>query len=112
VCVWGVIWVSTGVHGCQVHLFVQSPVQNPTHNHLQPTATYPPTQPPPTNRPRPTAPNQPPQPPPLPKVFRPPFDEFEIQLVEVPPGESVAVPTNPGPLLLLVQKGAAEAGGG
>lgn len=48
------------------------------------------------------------------KVFRPPFDEFEIQLVEVPAGETVSVPTNPGPLLLLVQGGggAAVATGG
>ncbi|GBF93210.1 hypothetical protein Rsub_05942, partial [Raphidocelis subcapitata] len=43
------------------------------------------------------------------QVFRPPFEEFEIQQVEVPAGESVRVPTNPGPLLLLVQSGAGSA---
>lgn len=48
------------------------------------------------------------------KVYRPPFDEFEIQLVEVPAGETVAPPANAGPLLLLVQRGAgaAKAAGG
>jgi len=40
------------------------------------------------------------------KAFRPPFEEFEIQLVTIPPGEAVAVPVNPGPLILLVQQGA------
>lgn len=40
------------------------------------------------------------------KVYRPPFEEFEIQRIEVPAGESVNVPTNPGPLLLLVHAGA------
>ncbi|KAF6259281.1 RmlC-like cupin domain-containing protein [Scenedesmus sp. NREL 46B-D3] len=43
------------------------------------------------------------------KAYRPPFDEFEIQHIEVPAGESVAVPTNPGPLLLLVHAGAGAA---
>ncbi|KIY91598.1 hypothetical protein MNEG_16367 [Monoraphidium neglectum] len=42
-------------------------------------------------------------------VFRPPFEEFEIQLVEVPAGETVPAPTNPGPLLLLVTRGAGSA---
>jgi len=48
------------------------------------------------------------------KVFRPPFEEFEIQLVEIPAGETVGVPVNPGPILLLVQggKGSAVAAGG
>jgi mannose-6-phosphate isomerase len=48
------------------------------------------------------------------KVFRPPFEEFEIQLVEIPAGETVSVPVNPGPILLLVQggKGSAKAAGG
>lgn len=48
-------------------------------------------------------------------MFRPPFDEFEIQRVDVPAGESVAPLPNPGPLLLLVQAGAGSAvaaGGG
>lgn len=47
-------------------------------------------------------------------MFRLPFEEFEIHLVEVPPSESVSVPTNPGPLLALVQRGtgAAKASGG
>lgn len=40
------------------------------------------------------------------KVYRPPFEEFEIQRIEVPAGESVNIPTNPGPLLLLVHAGA------
>jgi mannose-6-phosphate isomerase len=39
-------------------------------------------------------------------VYRPPFEEFEVQLVSIPAGEAVAVPTNPGPLLLLVTGGA------
>jgi mannose-6-phosphate isomerase len=43
------------------------------------------------------------------KAYRPPFDEFEIQHIEVPAGETVAVPTNPGPMLLLVHAGAGSA---
>jgi mannose-6-phosphate isomerase len=43
------------------------------------------------------------------RVYRPPFEEFEIQIVEVPAGETVAVPANPGPLILLVQEGAGSA---
>jgi mannose-6-phosphate isomerase len=43
------------------------------------------------------------------KAYRPPFDEFEIQHIDVPAGESVAVPTNPGPLLLLVHAGSGSA---
>jgi mannose-6-phosphate isomerase class I len=39
-------------------------------------------------------------------AFRPPFEEFEIQRMEVPAGERVALPTNQGPLLLLVHAGA------
>lgn len=43
------------------------------------------------------------------KVYRPPFEEFEIQRIEVPAGELVPVPTNPGPLLLLVTAGSGSA---
>lgn len=43
------------------------------------------------------------------KVYRPPFDEFEIQRIEVPAAETVTVPTNQGPLLLLVDAGAGAA---
>ncbi|WIA28896.1 hypothetical protein OEZ86_011420 [Tetradesmus obliquus] len=43
------------------------------------------------------------------KAYRPPFDEFEIQHIEAPAGESVTVPTNHGPLLLLVHAGAGSA---
>eukprot|EP00775_Hariotina_reticulata_P009221 gene9221-9386_t len=43
------------------------------------------------------------------KVYRPPFEEFEIQRIEVPAGELVTVPTNPGPLLLLVTAGSGSA---
>lgn len=43
------------------------------------------------------------------KVYRPPFDEFEIQRIDVPAGETVELPPNPGPLLLLVHKGAGTA---
>ncbi|KAI8467236.1 MAG: mannose-6-phosphate isomerase [Monoraphidium minutum] len=43
------------------------------------------------------------------KVYRPPFEEFEIQRVDIPAGEAVPVPTNPGPLLLLVTGGAGTA---
>lgn len=48
------------------------------------------------------------------RVFRPPFDEFEIQLIEAPAGETVAPSANPGPMLLLVQRGGgtARASGG
>lgn len=39
-------------------------------------------------------------------VYRPPFDEFEIGRVDVPSGESgVGVPTNAGPVLMLVTRG-------
>lgn len=43
------------------------------------------------------------------KVYRPPFEEFEIQRMEVPSGEPVTIPTNPGPLILLVDRGAGSA---
>eukprot|EP00879_Flechtneria_rotunda_P032266 GHRR01035442.1.p1 GENE.GHRR01035442.1~~GHRR01035442.1.p1 ORF type:complete len:135 (+),score=56.13 GHRR01035442.1:93-497(+) len=43
------------------------------------------------------------------RVYRPPFEEFEIQRIEVPAGETVTVPTNPGPLLLLVHQGTGSA---
>jgi mannose-6-phosphate isomerase class I len=38
-------------------------------------------------------------------AFRPPFDEFEVQRIDVPAGEAVTIPTNRGPLLLLVHAG-------
>lgn len=43
------------------------------------------------------------------KLYRPPFDEFEVQLVEVPPSETVRMPVNQGPVLLLVQEGSGRA---
>lgn len=39
------------------------------------------------------------------RAYRPPFEEFEIQRIEVPAGETVTIPTNQGPLLLLVHAG-------
>ena len=39
------------------------------------------------------------------RVYRPPFEEFEIRLVEVPPGCSAALPVNKGPMVMLVQQG-------
>jgi hypothetical protein len=39
------------------------------------------------------------------KVFRPPYEEFEMQLIDVPSGTSVSPRPNPGPVLLLVQRG-------
>jgi len=43
------------------------------------------------------------------RAYRPPFDEFEIQSVEVPSGESVTIPANQGPMLLLVHAGSGTA---
>lgn len=43
------------------------------------------------------------------RAYRPPFDEFEIQSVEVPSGETVTIPTNQGPMLLLVHAGSGTA---
>lgn len=43
------------------------------------------------------------------QVYRPPFDEFEIQAIEVPAGQRVTIPTNQGPLLMLVQQGSGSA---
>lgn len=43
------------------------------------------------------------------RAYRPPFEEFEIQRVEVPAGETVTVPTNQGPMLLLVDAGSGTA---
>ena len=43
------------------------------------------------------------------KVFSPPFEEFEVASVSVPAGESLALPVNPGPQLLLVQGGGGSA---
>lgn len=42
-------------------------------------------------------------------VYRPPIEEFEITCVRLPPGEVATLPANPGPQLLLVQRGAATA---
>ena len=39
------------------------------------------------------------------KVFRPPYEEFELQLIDIPPGTTISPTPNPGPMLLLVQKG-------
>lgn len=43
------------------------------------------------------------------RAYRPPFEEFEIQRIEVPAGETVTIPTNQGPLLLLVHAGSGSA---
>jgi mannose-6-phosphate isomerase class I len=43
------------------------------------------------------------------RAYRPPFEEFEIQRIEVPAGETVTIPTNPGPMLLLVHAGSGSA---
>ncbi|KAK9846013.1 hypothetical protein WJX81_008425 [Elliptochloris bilobata] len=41
--------------------------------------------------------------------YAPPFDEFEVQRLEVPAGASTLLPANPGAMLLLATAGAGEA---
>jgi mannose-6-phosphate isomerase class I len=43
------------------------------------------------------------------RAYRPPFEEFEIQRIDIPAGETVSIPTNQGPLLLLVHAGSGSA---
>lgn len=43
-------------------------------------------------------------------VYRPPFEEFEVQAVQVQPGsQGVALPVNEGPLVVMVQRGSGRA---
>ncbi|MEW5298175.1 MAG: hypothetical protein WDW36_001327 [Sanguina aurantia] len=42
-------------------------------------------------------------------VYRPPFEEFELQRVAVAPGSVVSLPANQGPMILLVQHGSGSA---
>eukprot|EP00798_Chlamydomonas_sp_ICE-L_P007541 gene7541-690_t len=42
-------------------------------------------------------------------TYRPPFDEFEVQCVQVLPGCSASLPVNPGPLIMLVLSGSGSA---
>lgn len=39
------------------------------------------------------------------KAFVPPFDEFEVLAIDVPSGSTIDLPLNPGPMLLMVQRG-------
>lgn len=43
------------------------------------------------------------------KVYRPPFDEFEVLSINISEGTSATLPVNQGPILLLVQKGTGHA---
>lgn len=43
------------------------------------------------------------------RVYRPPFEEFELHAVTIKGGNRTTLPVNPGPMLLLVQRGAGHA---